>query len=90
MADFSDPFQRSPLKSKDYDPEPAREDIRALLTVISGVTFFVIMAVYVAAAWLTPKDTWTQVKDAMQAVLPAVTSVLGTVLGFYFGTQKRP
>jgi hypothetical protein len=25
----------------------------------------------------------------MSSVLPAVTSVLGTVVGFYFGSQKR-
>ncbi len=31
---------------------------------------------------------WSRVKDDMQAIFPAVTSILGTVLGFYFGSQK--
>jgi hypothetical protein len=39
--------------------------------------------------WLAPPQGWPQIKEAMPVILPAVSSVLGTSLGFYFGSQKR-
>ena len=29
---------------------------------------------------------WTQTKEMLQIILPAITALLGSVIGFYFGT----
>ncbi len=50
--------------------------------------FLAVVIAYLSFAASSIDTTWVRVKDAMQAILPAVTSVLGTVLGFYFGSQK--
>lgn len=72
-----------------YDPEPAREAIRGKITLVAACTFLPVIAFYLAASWLATPQSWPQIKEAMQAIFPAVTSVLGTALGFYFGSQKR-
>ena len=82
------PFTSNPFKTGDYDPEPARESIRGQVTLAVAFCFFAVIVFYLYQA-SRASTTWPQIKDAMQAVLPAVTSVLGTVLGFYFGSQKR-
>jgi high-affinity Fe2+/Pb2+ permease len=51
--------------------------------------FFVLVAFYLYEANHAPDTSWSRLKEAMQSILPAVTSVVGTVLGFYFGSQKR-
>jgi hypothetical protein len=83
------PFVEGPFKRREFDPEPARESIRGRITLVSAFTFFLVIAFYLAAAWFAPPDKWPQIKEAMLGILPAVTSVLGTALGFYFGSQKR-
>jgi hypothetical protein len=83
------PFVEVPLQARDFDPEPARESIRGRVTLVAAGTFFLVIAFYLAASWLGPPQSWPQIKEANQAILPAVTSVLGTALGFYFGSQKR-
>lgn len=72
-----------------YNPDRLREIVRGLVTLVSGVCFLIVVVFYLWEASRTADSTWSQVKDAMEAVLPAVTSVLGTALGFYFGSQKR-
>lgn len=89
MAGVNDPFSTSPFKTADYDPEPARENIRGHITLSAAVTFFAVVAFYLFEAGRAGEGAWSHIKEAMQGVLPAVTSVLGTVLGFYFGSQKR-
>ena len=81
---FEDPFTTS-----DFDPEPAREAVRGRITLAAASTFFVVVAFYLVASLMASAQAWPQIKDAMQPILPAVTSVLGTALGFYFGSQKR-
>jgi len=34
--------------------------------------------------------TWTQTKEAFGIILPALTGILGTVIGFYFGNKDKP
>ena len=89
MAPQGDPFSSSPFKTADYDPEPAREGIRRRITLAAAVTFFAVVAFYLFEAGHAGEGAWGHIKDAMQSVLPAVTSFLGTVLGFYFGSSKK-
>ena len=90
MAPPESPFLPNPFKTATYDPEPGREKLRGRITLSAAVTFFAIVAFYLYEATKAgPTTTWPQIKEAMQSILPAVTSVLGTALGFYFGSQKR-
>ena len=83
MASFSAPFKSAP-----YNPDRAREWVRAAVTLAACATFFCVVYFYLTQASKDAETNWPHVKEAMQSVLPAVTSVLGTSLGFYFGSQK--
>ena len=84
------PFTRAaPVQTTPYDPGRTRERIRGLLALVSLAVFLLVITFYLWAALRLPAAGWSQFKEAAAAVLPAVTSVLGTVLGFYFGSQKQ-
>jgi hypothetical protein len=84
------PLGKTPLGGSPYNPEPGREKIRGYVTIAATIVFGLVVIFFLIAALAAPSnDAWSRVKEAMQSVLPAVTSVLGTVLGFYFGSQKR-
>ena len=40
MAPAANPFTVNPFTTGDYDPEPARENIRGRITLAAAVTFF--------------------------------------------------
>ena len=88
MAAGPDPFPKATVETEDYNPESQREKLRVGITLIFAVSFFFIVTFYLYQSSKTG-GSWPQVKEAMQSVLPAVTSVLGTTLGFYFGSQNR-
>ena len=84
------PFIEVPFATGDFDPEPAREAVRGRITLVVACTFFLVielLSVRVCRCYIP--NSGHRSKKAMQAILPAVTSVLGTALGFYFGSQKR-
>ena len=83
MASFSAPF-----KSEPYNPDRAREWVRAAVTLAACATFFCVVCFHLSQASKDAEVSWPHVKEAMQSVLPTVTSVLGTSLGFYFDSQK--
>ena len=92
---MNDPFNTSPhspppLVQTPYDPEKGREWIRGAVTVVAMLIFAGVVGGYLYGA-LTISDSahWDRFKEASAVVLPAVTSVLGSALGFYFGSQKR-
>jgi hypothetical protein len=89
MASSTGSFPEKPFTVEAFDPEPAREKRRGELSAIASLTFLCIVVFYLFSATRSDDKHWPQVKEAMQSILPAVTSVLGTVLGFYFGSQKR-
>ena len=92
---MNDPFKADPQKSspfvrRPYDPERDREWIRGAMTVVAMVIFAAVVAAYLYAALaISGGERWNQFKEAIAVVLPAVTSVLGSALGFYFGSQKK-
>jgi hypothetical protein len=89
MAAASGPFSPNPFRTENYDPEPGREKIRGRITVLAVAIFFAVVMFYLYEANVASDASWVRLKEAMQSVLPAATSVVGTVLGFYFGSQKR-
>lgn len=92
---MDDPFKTNPVKSspfvrRPYDPEKDREWIRGAMTVVAMLVFAAVVAAYLyAALFISNDEQWSRFKEAIAVVLPAVTSVLGSALGFYFGSQKR-
>ena len=34
------------------------------------------------------QEVWAQTKELLELLLPAITALLGSAVGFYFGTQK--
>ena len=72
-----------------YDPGPLREAVRASVTLIALVIFLAVISFYMIQSARIENDHWLRLKEVMAIILPAVTSVLGTALGFYFGSQKR-
>ncbi len=86
---MADPFaSSSPFRTATYSPDRAREVIRGAVAIIAIAVFLTVILFYLSSALRSADPSWSHVKEAMQAILPAVTSVLGTVLGFYFGSQK--
>jgi hypothetical protein len=81
---FPHPFQEVP-----FNPKRHRELVRGGVALAVIFIFLLVVAFYLYESSSANDTLWKQVKEAMQSVLPAVTSVLGTVLGFYFGSKKH-
>lgn len=68
-----------------YRPERQRDWVRTILTVgllaaLCGVIF------WACRQSVSSVSQWGQTKEMLQIILPAVTGLLGSVIGFYFGT----
>ncbi|MBE7157750.1 MAG: hypothetical protein INR62_04840 [Rhodospirillales bacterium] len=72
-------------EDKSYSPERQRDRVRLVVAVgLLGILgYLVIFATIEAASY---PAHWTQTKEMLQIILPAVTGIIGTVIGFYFGT----
>jgi hypothetical protein len=75
------------------DPEPQpiakkREDIRALLAGVLTVLFgFVITTILVSA--VCGGEQWDRVQEFAQITFGTVAGLMGSVIGFYFGSQRE-
>jgi len=72
-----------------YTPErqqQQRDWVRMIVTVavLSIFAWVIIWASLESRSW---PDHWAQTKELLQIVLPAVTGLIGSVTGFYFGTE---
>ena len=61
----------------------ARSLIALALTILFGVT------IVLAFAKTGNATTWANAKDLLNMLLPAETGILGSALGYYFGTRDR-
>ena len=71
-----------------YNPQRQYDYVRLIVTV-GLLALFGFVIVWVAIKSSSPDDVWKRTKDMLQIVLPALTALIGSVLGFYFGTQKN-
>jgi uncharacterized membrane protein YsdA (DUF1294 family) len=71
-----------------YNPEQERDYVRMFVT-IALLALFGFIVVWVAVKSSAPHDVWKQTEDMLTIVLPALTGLIGSVLGFYFGSQKN-
>ena len=75
------------FKLEPYDPEPNRDYVRATVTIVLVVAFLGLLADACAASFAS-KEHWEQTKEMLQILMPALTGLLGSALGFYFGTKS--
>lgn len=68
-----------------YNPEPARDIVRATITFGLVITF--VMSI--AYAFYSTHGDYEKTKDMLDKLLPALTGLIGSVLGFYFGTKNN-
>jgi hypothetical protein len=47
------------------------------------LAWVIVWAFIESASW---KQHWDQTKEMLQTVLPALTGLIGSVIGFYFGS----
>jgi hypothetical protein len=74
-----------------YDAEKFRDQVRSkvafmLLYIFAGTIALTFLVLFFNI-FLKDSSTWTNVKDWIEAILPAETGLLGSAVGFYFGTQ---
>jgi hypothetical protein len=73
-----------------YNPEKRRDYVRLVITVglLAILGFVVVWACVESSSW---KEHWEQTKEMLQIILPALLGLIGSALGFYFGsTGKGP
>ncbi len=72
-------------EQKPYSPQKQHDYVR--LTVTAGLLaifgYLVVFASIESASW---PAHWQQTKEMLQIILPAITGIIGTVIGFYFGS----
>lgn len=72
-------------EQRPYSPEKQRDYVRLTVTVGLLLIFgyLVVFASIESTSWPTH---WQQTKEMLQIILPAITGIIGTVIGFYFGS----
>ena len=67
-----------------YDPNPQREQVRGTIAwVLLGIFGLTILFAFIALAC-----EWTEyenIKDMLGILLPPITGLVGSAIGFYFG-----
>ncbi len=73
---------------ENYNPEKRRDYVRLVISVglLLILGFVVVWACVESASW---KDHWEQTKEMLQIVLPAIVGLIGSALGFYFGSSGK-
>jgi|ERR1017187_480608 hypothetical protein len=70
------------------DPEARRDWVRLIVTV--GLLFILaIVVVWSCVETASWPDHWEHTKEMLQIILPALTGLIGSVLGFYFGSGGK-
>jgi hypothetical protein len=69
---------------------PEESDVRLLLAIGFSVLFAITILVALVLPFLPGRDagsTWATLKEILSVLLPAETGLLGSILGFYFGSK---
>lgn len=81
-------YQASPAAHPRLEPPDPRDWVRAVTNFsFLGIFAVTIILSFCAAIWRG--SDWTNVKDLLQLLLPAETALLGSAVGFYFGSQTN-
>jgi len=73
---------------ENYNPEKRRDYVRLVISVglLLILGFVVVWACVESASW---KEHWEQTKEMLQIVMPAIVGLIGSALGFYFGSSEK-
>lgn len=73
---------------ENYNPEKRKDYVRLIVTVglLGILAFVVVWACVESASW---KEHWEQTKEMLQIILPALLGLIGSALGFYFGSAGK-
>lgn len=83
MADISAPqFGAIYLPARDRERTRSALALGVLLLLFTTLGF---VAVPIVAGW----RRWSELEGMCSSLLPAVLTVVGTVLGFYFGSERQ-
>ncbi|HEY4037151.1 MAG TPA: hypothetical protein VGL94_24610 [Ktedonobacteraceae bacterium] len=70
-----------------YDPEQQHDVVRTIITCSFILIFsLTILGSFVVVIWFN--SNWASTKELVQLLLPAETALMGSAIGFYFGSQK--
>jgi hypothetical protein len=74
------------LELSTYIPEKQQDYVRLTFTVglLLMFAWVIVWASIESASW---PAHWDQTKDMLQIILPALTGLIGSVSGFYFGSR---
>ena len=77
---------RPVVKTAVYNPEKQRDFVRTLTTFgfILVFALTIIAALYVV---IWHGTSWSQTKELLELLLPAETALIGSAVGFYFGSK---
>jgi hypothetical protein len=83
---ITNPTTPSPgYELKPYLPDKQRDYVRLIVTVglLLMLGWIIVWASIESASW---PNHWQQTKEMLQIILPALTGLIGSVIGFYFGS----
>jgi membrane protein YqaA with SNARE-associated domain len=69
---------------------PEDSDVRLLLAAGFSTLFALTILIALVLPFWPGRDsaaTWTTLKEVLSVLLPAETGLLGSILGFYFGSK---
>ena len=78
-----------------WSPQPITDQgVRLWLAVCFGLVFLItIMGAMTITFWPVPGrsvgEAWLTMKELLAYVVPAETGIIGTIIGFYFGTRNQ-
>ena len=70
-----------------YRPSEDRERTRSLLA-LGALSLLALTICLVAVPIVAGIRTWSELEGMCASLLPALLTVVGSALGFYFGTEK--
>jgi hypothetical protein len=81
-------FERIRTELDKYDQPRAWDQVRKYVTLglLAMLGWVVLWASFESASW---PNHWAQTKEMLQTILPAITGLLGSVIGFYFGSNAN-
>jgi hypothetical protein len=85
------PVSREPEQKKSgfvYDPEPRLDWVRAAIAAALLSAFLAIIA-FALYSTRASAEVYTRTKDLLDKLLPALTGLIGSALGFYFGSRTE-
>jgi hypothetical protein len=87
---FTD-FAQTPFDPKgEWKSSEQADKLRIGITYLFSVALVIFLGVFLYdAVTIEGPGTWTQTKEAFGIILPALTGILGTVIGFYFGNKEK-